>query len=27
MEGGVDWLHFDVLPQYGISQKVYEFTA
>lgn len=27
IEGGVTWLHFDVLPQYGISQKVYEFTA
>ena len=27
MEGGVNWLHFDVLPQYGIDQKVYEFTA
>lgn len=27
MEGGVSWLHFDVLPQYGIDQKVYEFTA
>lgn len=27
MEGGVSWLHFDVLPQYGITQKVYEFTA
>lgn len=27
MEGGVSWLHFDVLPQYGITQKIYEFTA
>ena len=27
MEGGVSWLHFDVLPQYGIDVKVYEFTA
>lgn len=25
LEGGVSWLHFDVLPQYGITQKVYEF--
>lgn len=27
MEGGVSWLHFDVLPQYGVTTKVYEFTA
>lgn len=27
MEGGVSWLHFDVLPQYGINQKVYEFKS
>lgn len=27
MEGGVSWLHVDVLPQYGITSKVYEFTA
>lgn len=27
IEGGVSWLHFDVLPQYGINQKVYEFAA
>ena len=27
IEGGVSWLHFDVLPQAGISQKVYEFKA
>ena len=26
MEGGVSWLHFDVLPQYGVTQKVYEFS-
>lgn len=26
MEGGVSWLHFDVLPQFGITDKVYEFT-
>lgn len=26
IEGGVSWLHFDVLPQHGISQKVYEFS-
>lgn len=26
VEGGVNWLHFDVLAQYGINQKVYEFT-
>lgn len=25
LEGGVSWLHFDVLPQYGVTQKVYEF--
>lgn len=25
IEGGVSWLHFDVLPQYGINSKVYEF--
>lgn len=25
MEAGVSWLHIDVLPQYGIDQKVYEF--
>ena len=25
MEGGVSWLHIDVLPQWGITQKVYEF--
>lgn len=27
IEGGVSWLHFDVLPQSGITAKVYEFTA
>ena len=27
MEKGVSWLHFDVLPQYGVTDKVYEFTA
>lgn len=27
LEGGVNWLHFDVLPQYGLDVKVYEFTA
>ena len=27
MEKGVNWLHFDVLPQYGITSKVYEFSA
>lgn len=25
MEDGVTWLHFDVLPQYGIEDKVYLF--
>ena len=23
----VSWLHFDVLPQYGITAKVYEFNG
>lgn len=27
MEADVSWLHFDVLPQYGINQKVYEFKS
>lgn len=27
MEGGVNWLHFDVLPQYGLDVKIYEFTS
>lgn len=26
MESGVSWLHFDVLPQFGITTKVYEFS-
>lgn len=26
IEAGVSWLHFDVLPQYGISRQVYEFS-
>lgn len=26
MEGGVNWLHIDTLPQFGITEKVYEFT-
>ena len=26
LENGVSWLHFDVLPQYGIDKKVYEFS-
>lgn len=26
LEAGVEWLHFDVLPQYGVTEKVYEFT-
>lgn len=25
IESGTSWLHFDVLPQYGITEKVYEF--
>ncbi len=25
VEGGVSWLHIDVLPQAGITEKVYEF--
>lgn len=25
LEGGVSWLHFDVLPQFGVTQKVHEF--
>lgn len=25
MEAGVNWLHIDTLPQYGITEKVYEF--
>ena len=27
LEGGVSWLHFDVLSQYGITAKVYEFQG
>lgn len=27
MEDGVSWLHIDTLPQFGITQKVYEFKA
>ena len=27
MEGDVTWLHIDVLPQYGIDDKVYVFKA
>ena len=27
IEKAVSWLHFDVLPQYGVTQKVYEFNG
>ena len=27
IEGGVSWLHIDVLPQMGVTQRVYEFKA
>ena len=27
MEKAVSWLHFDVLPQYGVTEKVYEFNG
>ena len=27
IEKGVSWLHFDVLPQYGVTAKVYEFNG
>lgn len=27
MEKGVSWLHFDVLPQYGIRDKIYLFQG
>lgn len=27
MEDGVSWLHFDVLTQFDVTAKVYEFTA
>lgn len=26
LEKGVSWLHFDVIPQYGVTAKVYEFN-
>ena len=26
LENGVSWLHFDVMPQYGVTAKVYEFS-
>ena len=26
LEAGVEWLHFDVIQQYGVTEKVYEFT-
>ena len=26
IEDGANWLHFDTMPQYGITQKVYGFT-
>lgn len=26
LEEGVTWLHFDVLPQYGVNQKIYGFS-
>lgn len=26
LENGVNWLHFDVIPQYGVTQKVYGFS-
>lgn len=26
MEGGVNWLHIDTLPKFGITTKLYEFT-
>ena len=26
IESGVSWLHFDVLPQFGVTAKVYEFS-
>lgn len=25
LEAGVTWIHFDVMPQYGITDKVYVF--
>lgn len=27
LEKGVSWVHIDVLPQYGVNVKVYEFSA
>ena len=27
IEKAVSWLHFDVLPQYGVKAKVYEFNG
>ncbi len=27
LEGNVDWLHIDTLPQEGVSEKVYVFSA
>lgn len=27
LEAGVSWLHFDVLPQAGVTKKVYEFKV
>lgn len=27
LESGVNWLHFDTLPQYGTTTKVYEFKG
>lgn len=27
LEKDVNWVHIDVLPQYGITQKVYEFKG
>lgn len=27
LEGDVSWLHFDVLPQFGVKEKVYEFKG
>lgn len=27
LEKGVSWVHIDVLPQYGVTAKVYEFNG
>lgn len=27
LERGVSWLHLDVIPQYGVTSKVYQFDA